>query len=171
GSGNGDKPVALPIGQVQGSGTISPYLDQRVELQGVVTGNFVAGMGGFFMQDATGEDDGDPATSDGIFVVWPNGSTPKVRRGDRVRVAGSVIEQGRDGDGQTAVQATEVNVLGRGAAAVVAIKEAPKSVQEWERLEGMWLRIDVPLTLAGNENLLRFGELTASFGPRHFTGT
>lgn len=170
-SGNGDKPVALPIGQVQGNGPVSPYLDQRVELQGVVTGNFVAGMGGFFMQDATGEDDGDPATSDGIFVVWPNGSTPKVRRGDRVRVAGSVIEQGRDGDGQTAVQATEVNVLGRGAAAVVAIKEAPKSVQEWERLEGMWLRIDVPLTLAGNENLLRFGELTASFGPRHFTGT
>lgn len=171
GSGSSDKPLALPIGQVQGDGATSPYLDQRVELQGVVTGNFVAGLDGFFMQDATGEQDGDPATSDGIFVVWPNGSMPKVRRGDRVRVAGSVVELGREGDSQTAVQATEINVLGRGAAAVTSIAQAPESMQEWERLEGMWLRIDVPLTLSGNEGLLRFGELTASFGSRMFTGT
>jgi len=166
-----DEATTRPIGEVQGNGAVSPFLDQRVQVQGVVTGNFVTGLDGFFMQDATGEDDGDPTTSDGIFVAWPNGSIPKVRRGDRVRVAGSVVEVGREGESQTTIQATEVNVLGRGAAAAISLTDAPSTMAGWERLEGMWLRVDVPLTLAGNENLLRFGELNAIFGPRPVTPT
>src|SRR5690606_23057259 len=97
-----DTLAVRPIGQLQGSGPHSPLLDQKVRVQGVVTGNFVAGLQGFFMQDAVGEDDGDPRTSDGIFVSWTQADQPKVRRGDRVRVEGSVTELERGGSQQTA---------------------------------------------------------------------
>lgn len=162
---------ALRIGAVQGRGERSPHEGERVELQGIVTGNFVAGMDGFFLQDATGEDDADPATSDGLWVVWPRNSIPKVRRGDRVRVAGSVAELGPDGATQTALQASDVAVLGRGAATATVLDKAPATAADWERYEGMWLRIDAPLTVSGNEALLRFGELVASFDGRLFQST
>lgn len=165
-------PLSLPIGKIQGRTQFSEYANQAVVLQGVVTGNFVTGLDGFFMQDAIGEDDADPATSDGIFVAWPHGSLPKVRRGDRVRVSGEVreIERGPDSS-QTTLQASAIEVLGRGAATVTELSAPPVSVQDWERLEGMWLRITTPLTVSGNEGLLRFGELIAVFGPRQYQPT
>lgn len=163
--------ASLPIGRVQGDGPVSPYLDQYVEIQGVVTGNFVSGLDGFFMQDAVGEEDGDDATSDGIFVEWKSGSEPRVRRGDRVRAAGTVVEVERGGSQQTTLRATAIEVLGRGAVAATVIDGPPAQESEWERYEGMWLRVNVPLTVTGNDGLLRFGELATAFGPRQFTPT
>ena len=160
--------TALRIGAVQGRGLRSPRLGQRVELQGVVTGNFVTGLDGFFLQDAAGEEDGDPATADGLFVHWPRGSAPKVRRGDRVRVAGTVAERGEGDASMTTLEATDVAPLGRGAAAVTTLTTAPADAAQWERLEGMWLRIAAPLTVSGNDALLRWGELQVTFGPRQF---
>ena len=166
-----EAPLALPIGKVQGSGPTSPLIDQSVYIQGVVTGNFVSGLHGFFMQDAVGEDDADPSTSDGIFVAWTTGQQPKVRRGDRVRVAGIVAEVGRDDGHQTTVQATTVEVLGRGAAPVVEIGGPLASAADWERYEGMWLRLGEPMVVTGNDGLLRFGELSVSFGDRQYSAT
>ena len=166
-----EAPVSLPIGAVQGNGPVSPYLEQTVHIQGVVTGNFVAGLRGFFMQDAIGEDDGDPTTSDGIFVTWSPEQEPKVRRGDRIRVQGTVVELQRDEASQTALQATEIEVLGRGAAPVTEIDTPLASMDDWERYEGMWLRIRAPLVVTGNDGLLRFGELAVSFGERQFVAT
>jgi predicted extracellular nuclease len=160
--------TALKIGALQGRAARSPMEGERVEVQGVVTGNFVAGLDGFFLQDAAGEDDGDPATSDGIFVHWPKGSAPRVRRGDRVRVAGTVAERGPGEATQTLIEATDVAALGRGAAAVTTLNAPPA---DWEALEGMWLRIGVPLVVSGNDQLLRYGELQASFGRRQFQST
>ncbi len=166
-----DAAVTLRLGAVQGAGVRSPLERQRIEVQGVITGNFVVGLDGFFLQDAAGEEDGDVATSDGVFVHWPRGSAPKVRRGDRVRVAGTVVERG-DGDAtQTVIEATDVAPLGRGATAVTMLATAPAAVADWERLEGMWLRMSVPLTVSGNDNLLRYGELHATFGSRQFHST
>jgi len=166
-----DAAVTLRLGAVQGAGVRSPLESQRIEVQGVITGNFVAGLDGFFLQDAAGEEDGDVATSDGVFVHWPRGSVPKVRRGDRVRVAGTVVERG-DGDAtQTVIEATDVAPLGRGATAVTMLAAAPAALADWERLEGMWLRMSVPLTVSGNDNLLRYGELQATFGSRQFHPT
>jgi predicted extracellular nuclease len=160
--------TALRVGAVQGRAARSPRLGERVELQGVVTGNFVTGLDGFFLQDAAGEEDGDPATSDGLFVHWPRGSAPKVRRGDRVRVAGMVAEKGEGDATMTTLEATDVAPLGRGAAPVTTLAAAPATAADWERLEGMWLRIAAPLTVSGNDALLRWGELQVSFGARQF---
>src|SRR5690606_31925469 len=53
----------LRIFHIQGDGAHSPFLNQTVSTSGEVT---AIGAGGFFMQDAEG--DGNPDTSDAIFV-------------------------------------------------------------------------------------------------------
>lgn len=154
------------IGALQGSGLRSPYEGREVAMHGVVTGNFVAGIDGFFMQDAAGADDNDPRTSDGVFVQWTRDRTPRVRRGDRVRVVGPVVELGEGERSVTAIAAERVEVLGRGGVNVTLINAPPAEEADWERYEGMWLRVSTPLTVTGNGSLIRFGEVEAAFGGR-----
>jgi uncharacterized protein len=86
-----------PIGQIQGSGDISPYVNQTVSFRGVVTGvqtyRNVRGLTYYtlFVQDAPGSEDGDPATSDGI-AVFHGRPQPTVAIGDLIRINGRVIE-------------------------------------------------------------------------------
>lgn len=111
------------IGQIQGSGDTSPRLGQDVIIEGIVVRNLMGdtddmaqevgetlGEGnrgqvvGWFVQD---EGDGDPATSDALFVLDRGYDTPinmpaeveytwrlgsRVRTGDRIVVRGSVVE-------------------------------------------------------------------------------
>lgn len=115
------------IGQVQGKGDASPMLGQEVAIEGVVVRSLMGddddfaqevgitlGEGnrgrvvGWFVQD---EGDGDPATSDALFVQddayntsinMPNNSEytmrlgSRVRTGDRVKVRGEVVELPRE---------------------------------------------------------------------------
>ena len=159
-------PAPASIGALQGDGPRSPYEGQLLELPGVVTGNFVSALDGFFMQDESGAEDGDPRTSDAVFVAWTREQQPKVRRGDRVRVRGTVAELGEGTRTQTALVDAQVEVVGRAGVAITVLAEAPVDEADWERLEGMWLRIDKPLTVAGNFGLARFGELETAFGGR-----
>ncbi len=161
----------LSLGAVQGRAARSALEGQRVDVHGIVTGNFVSGLDGFFLQDPAGEADDDPLTSDAVFVHWPRGSAPKVRRGDRVRVAGTVAERGTGDDVTTSIEATEVAPMGRGAVAALVIDAAPAALADWERYEGMWLRFSRPLTVSGNGSLLRYGELVASIGNRQWQPT
>ena len=78
------------IAEVQGAGATSPLVGRVVAVEGVVTGDFQDGdadrqnnLGGFFIQSI--EPDGDPDTSDGLFVY---DSRTEVRVGDVVRVEG-----------------------------------------------------------------------------------
>ncbi|MGQ0800597.1 MAG: ExeM/NucH family extracellular endonuclease [Pseudomarimonas sp.] len=159
------------LGALQGAGARSPFENREVAVHGVVTGNFVAGLDGFFMQDGAGADDGDPATSDAVFVQWKRDRTPKVRRGDRLRVMGKVVELGEAEQTVTAIAADKVEVLGRGGVNVTTINAGPASSSEWERHESMWLRVDAPLTVTGNGGLIRFGEVEVAFGGRLFQPT
>ncbi|EDY80777.1 endonuclease/exonuclease/phosphatase family [Verrucomicrobiia bacterium DG1235] len=74
------------IMEIQGSGSESPLVGQRLVTEGVVTGITSNGQN-FWMQDPTG--DGNAATSDGIYVYNPD-SVPAI--GDLVRVTASVSE-------------------------------------------------------------------------------
>ncbi|HEX2911216.1 MAG TPA: lamin tail domain-containing protein [Chloroflexia bacterium] len=79
-------PVAIThIYTIQGAALASPLEGQTVTTEGVVTG---LKSNGFFLQDATG--DGNPATSDGIFIF--TGSTPAITNGHSARVQGTVTE-------------------------------------------------------------------------------
>lgn len=157
----------VAIGAVQGRGDSSPRTGDVVVVEGVVTGEFVEGLGGWFVQDGG---DGDPATSDALFVETAD---REARANDRVRIRGRVLE--RDAGKKqtlTALEPLAIEVLGHAdAPAPVPIDIAPGRIGDWERFEGMRLRIAAPLTLNGSHNLSRYGELNASFGGRAYTPT
>ncbi|MFJ6698488.1 endonuclease/exonuclease/phosphatase family protein [Streptomyces sp. NPDC091272] len=77
------------IHDIQGSTRLSPLAGQQVaDVAGVVTGVRTYGSKGFWFQDPKG--DGNPATSEGIFVF--TSSNPTVAPGDAVQVSGTVTE-------------------------------------------------------------------------------
>lgn len=169
-------PAPLPIdgrasiGLIQGRAARSPYAGQRVTIEGVVVGNFAKGLGGVFVQSE--KDDGDAATSEGIFVEQAvNGSQVSLHTGDRVRVTGRVAELG-DGEATlTALVEAQWQMTGRGQVRPVRIGHAPAQAADWERYEGMALQIAAPLTVSDTQALGRYGELTASFDGRIFQPT
>jgi len=156
------KERVMPIGQVQGESARSALDGQTVTVEGVVSGALLEGLGGFFLQDAG---DGNPKTSDALFVALDEGvPPPSLSAGDRVRVSGIVGERKAGGDAtQTALHAPVIQPRGKGSV-VPTVLSAPSS--DWEALEGMLVRIDAPLTLSGTHTLERFGELITSFDGR-----
>jgi uncharacterized protein len=81
--------LALTIAQIQGSGLSSPYIDKKVVTEGIVTAQRF--NNGFFLQAAN--DDGDPATSNAVFVFAGTNAIPaSAAVGNRVRVTGKVEE-------------------------------------------------------------------------------
>ncbi|MCX7032570.1 MAG: ExeM/NucH family extracellular endonuclease [Arenimonas sp.] len=166
-----DAPLAgvQAIAQVQGPGARSPLEGRQVTVEGVVVANFAKGLGGVFLQ--SGADDGDPATAEGLFLPRQPDAEPRLRRGDRVRATGTVVELGDGDQTLTALDAQAVEVVGRGDVVARALAQAPASAAGWESLEGELLSITAPLTVSGNDGLARFGELSTSFGGRLYSPT
>jgi predicted extracellular nuclease len=131
--------TVVTIGSVQGPGDTSPVVDTTVRIEGVVTGDFQAGgFSGYFVQDAG---DGDPATSDAIFVYAPGGD--EVAPGDAVHVIGEVTEF----DGLTEIVADDVAICAVGAELPAATELVlPVAPEDYEPLEGM--RVTLPQTLS-----------------------
>ena len=89
----GQTGTVIPIPQLQGRGSLSPYDGKAVSTSGVVTAVQQGSRAGFFLQDVTG--DGDAATSDAIFVATPKLPPSKLAAivpGQRVDVSGTVDE-------------------------------------------------------------------------------
>ena len=84
-----DDVTTLPIHAIQGAGQHSPYDGQQVATSGIVTARK---NNGFFLQTADGEDDGNPATSEGIFVFTGSNPPDEALIGYRVLVQGTVTE-------------------------------------------------------------------------------
>jgi hypothetical protein len=134
---------------------------ETLTTRGVVTAIF-PGLKGFYLQDPTG--DGNPATSDGLFVYVNNATMPAgVAVGNRITVKGTVAEF----SGLTELtNPSAVTVLGTGERRPTDVS-LPESVNgELERYEGMLVRIVSPMTVAQNYFLGRFGQLTLSAGGR-----
>jgi len=150
----------LLVGQVQGSGQRSPLEGRMVQVEGVVSADFRPGLGGFFLQGAS---DGDARTSDGVFVQADE--TLQVAVGDRLGVAGTVLELGGSGNQATltTLEAERIEPLGRGSISRMVLDAPPA---DWEALEGMQVEISAPLTVSGSHSLGRFGEIVASFEGR-----
>ncbi|WP_432573074.1 ExeM/NucH family extracellular endonuclease [Kineococcus sp. SYSU DK005] len=146
----------VEIGAVQGTGATTPLAGQQVTVTGVVVGD-TPGLSGFYLQDRDG--DGDPATSDGVFVF----STAAVDLGDTVTVTGQAQEFG----GQTQVRAAGVTVVAEGSAANLPAPTAldlPLAPVDRERYEGMRVAPTDRLTVSEVFDLTSFGELTLSEG-------
>ncbi|MDP2008316.1 MAG: ExeM/NucH family extracellular endonuclease [Rubrivivax sp.] len=167
GGGGGATPVAATIPDIQGSGVTSPLAGQLVSTSGVVTRLL---NNGFFIQDLTG--DGNPATSDGLFVFTSTAPPAAAQVGNLVQVTGSVVEFA-SGAGTAATPLTEitsvtaVDLLGSGYSLAPTPIALPLAVGEsLERYEGMLVSIAGTLTVQQNFVQARFGQLTLGVG-RH----
>src|SRR5688572_28822515 len=151
----------VAIGAVQGRNAQSPLVGQQVTVEGVVTAlhrDSESGAG-WFLQDAG---DGDESTSDALWVHDPEGLAG-VKPDDRVRVSGQVTEQPAGRGTRTALLHPRVQAVGAGPSIASVLTAAPV---DWERYEGMSLRIDTPLFLADTQDLARHGRVLASLGER-----
>lgn len=145
----------VEIGAVQGSGFSTPMAGQEVTVRGLVVGDLPE-IGGFHLQDP----DGDPTTSDGIFVA----SGAPVDLGQTVAVTGKpqeVFGQTQIAAGNTAQVCGDVPV---GPLPAAAPLDLPAGADVRERLEGMLVAPADTLTVSEVFALTRFGELTLSEG-------
>jgi predicted extracellular nuclease len=150
---------------VQGTGDASPLVGTVVSVEGVVTGDFQGSdeLAGFFIQDLSG--DGDPATSDGVFVYAPGGADVVV--GEHVRVRGTVSEY----NGLTEIG--YVNLLlscGETGAVGATVVDLPVPV-DLEPYEGMLVTFPEALTASQNYFQGRYGQVTLSSDGRLFVPT
>lgn len=157
-------PADHQIADVQGSGDASPLAGRTVRVEGVVTADFQRSdqLKGFFVQDPT--PDGDPRTSDGLFVY----SADEVSVGDRVLVTGKAVEY----NGLTELSpVSAVDVCGTGRVAPAGVQLPLRGGAALEQYEGMLLRFGQRLTATEVYQLGRYGEVTVSAGGRLFQPT
>jgi uncharacterized protein len=164
--------TAIPT--IQGTGATSPLAGQRVTTQGIVT---QLGNNGFFLQDPVG--DGDPATSDGLFVF--TSSAPTVTVGQWVQLSGTVTEFDVSGsasnpaaEAQPLTELTNISglaVLGSGSVTPVPVTLPLPAGDSLERFEGMLVTLTGPLTVQQNFFQGRYGQLTVAAGGRRETPT
>jgi len=148
--------------QIQGKGASSPLVGQQVTTEGVVVGDYQEPdqLRGFFLQDPIG--DGDPETSDGLFVFTPSG--PPVNAGDYVRITGKVREFASSGDTQGTLTELEEVRSSLVCASGISVRPTPVSLpvgnpNDLERYEGMLVSFPQTLTVTEVYNLGRFGEI------------
>ncbi|MEZ4681713.1 MAG: ExeM/NucH family extracellular endonuclease [Caldilineaceae bacterium] len=155
-----------PIYDIQGADVL-PAMTGLVSTQGVVIGDYEGpspALRGFYIQDATG--DGNPATSDGLFVF--NGNNDTVNLGDVVRVTGTA------GDFQDQTQISGVSsIVNCGAATVTPVDVTlPFASADYaERYEGMLVRLPQKLYVTEHFQLGRFGQVVMSSEARLYQPT
>ncbi len=147
------------IAQIQGSGAVSPLLDQKVTIEGIVTGDFQGqnGLGGFFIQSLKG--DGDPATSEALFV---HHSKTEVAVGEHWVLEGVVSERH---------EMTQINQV-KSAYLCQKAQDLPEATpltlplksQDLEAFEGMLLELPQTLTVTDIYQWAQYGQLTLSHG-------
>ena len=163
---------------IQGSGLSTP-IPGTVTTKGVVVGDFEgsAAASGFYLQDVSG--DGNPSTSDGIFVF--TGSSNLVSLGQVVRVTGFARERfdqttlNGSNSNNAAVPAANIVQCGTGSVAATDVNLPVTSLDDFEKYEGMSVRFPQSLVIAEYFNYDRFGEMVLALPlpgeTRPFTGT
>jgi uncharacterized protein len=161
----------MPIYDIQGSG-LTAAITGPVTTEGVVIGDYEGpqpNLRGFYIQDPVG--DGDPETSDGIFIF--NFNNDDVNLGDAVRVSGMAGDfQGQTQisgvvtllicDTDQTIEPTEVHL---------PFPEPVDGVPYLERYEGMLVRLPQTLYVTEHFQLGRFGQIVMSFGDRLYQPT
>jgi len=189
GGGSGTAPAVplpppsgtTPITDIQGTGNVSPFNGQVVTVSGVVTGDFQendpdgdSNLGGFYLQQESS--DGNPMTSEGVFVFDGNNPAVDVSVGDRVEVQGTVNEY----FGETQINSTAIAVTGAGTiqptivnlpVAAFMTNSDGQLIADMEHLEGMLLQFPQALSVTNLRNLEQFGSVGLSQGGRLYQFT
>jgi uncharacterized protein len=172
--------VTHRIHQVQGSGAATPLAGTTVTVEGIVTADFqsipqstVGGqLRGFFMQEEDADVDGDPATSEGIFVFTGNNPPADVLEGQRVCVRGSASEF---------FNMTQLTATTTGSIVITAPIPAPAPAPAeidlpvvgdvdafYEQREGMLVRFVDPMVVSEYFELARYGQLVLTANDRPY---
>ena len=161
--------TVTPIHDVQGATDASPLVGQTVTVEGVVVGDYQLSsqFSGFYVQEEDADADGNPATSEGVFVF---GGSTAVNTGDVVRVTGKVTEF--NGLTELTPVTSGVSVRSTGASVTPTSVSLPvANVSDLERYEGMQVAFAQTLTVTEVFNLARFGEVSLSGAGRLYTPT
>ncbi|UAA38608.1 ExeM/NucH family extracellular endonuclease [Paraneptunicella aestuarii] len=150
------------IHTIQGAGAATTLTGEH-EVEAVVTADMQAGISGFYLQTAVGEDDGNAATSEGIFV-YTGSAAQTITVGDRVRVKASVGEY-NDMTQLSNVTALTVCASGQALPAPVELSLPFAAADSAEPMEGMIVNFN-GLTVNDTYNLGRYGQVTLSNGRR-----
>jgi hypothetical protein len=140
----------VAIHDIQGSGTTSPYAGQLVRTTGIVT---ALRTNGFFVQTPDNDADGDPSTSEGIFVFTSSAPPVAAAVGNRVQVSGTVQEFIPSADpvsppiteiafSPTVTQLSTGNLLPTPVTLTAADTSPTGSLEQLERFEGMRVHVD-----------------------------
>jgi len=147
-----------PIYEIQGDGEESPFHGDVVVTEGIVTVDLQGSseLSGFFIQDRFG--DGDPATSDGLFVYhcdsWNPSFDPSV--GDLVRVQGTIDEQ----YGLTQMESIDAGTVCDTGFRLRATNVFARDFDaNAEAYEGMYVRFPRQMFVTDTYNQHRFGEV------------
>jgi predicted extracellular nuclease len=143
------------IHDIQGAGLVTPYLGQDVSTSGIVTGKK---SNGFFLQAPDDGIDGDPATSEAVFVF--TSSAPAVAVGNAVTVTGTAseffdltqLDSSLPGD---VVVNSAVNPLPAAVTLTTSILDPAGTITQLERFECMRLHADSLVSVAPTNE---FGE-------------
>lgn len=150
---------ATPISDIQGRGDISPLVGHNVTVEGILTfdARMDGGFSGFYLQQADSETDGNPETSEALFVYT---SKKTGAPGERLRVMAKVKEF----HGLTEL----TNVRSITTCGSEPLPKAQALTLLWpnalESLENMRVKVAQPLTVIDSWNLTRYGEITLAAG-------
>ncbi len=166
---DGDEPEPAPtcdateitlVSDVQGAGDTSPLTGSPVYVPGepvtvrAVATLVVPQLGGFFVQEESGDVDDDPATSEGVFVDGP--APAGLVAGDTVEVTGGVSEN----FDRTQLNADETAVCDVEAATIDPTALAlPATTTEREQVEGMLVETVQDLYVTSLFTAYQHGEL------------
>jgi predicted extracellular nuclease len=160
---------ATRIHTIQGNGDLSPLNGSVQTIEAIVTGAFQGAgqFGGYYVQEEDADGDGDPSTSEGIFVF--NTAAGLVSTGDKIRVRGTVFEftsSGTQLTELTSVTGVQSCSTGNALPAVSTIDLPVPALSAWEAVEGMLVSVPEALTVSDSFTLARFGELVLSANGR-----
>ena len=143
-----------PIYEIQGSGSSTPYAGTDVVTEGIVVGDFQeGGKNGFFIQDASGDED--LTTSDGIFVYYTG---EDVAVGDHVRLQGEAKEY-YDLTQIGWPDWLQVCAVGEPLPAPGVLALPVASVDDYEAFEGMRVIFPQDLVISEYFNFDRYGTI------------
>jgi uncharacterized protein len=164
--------VSIPA--IQGAGARSPMDGASVTTGGIVTHRV---SNGFYLQDPLG--DGNPATSDGIFVF--TSTAPTVAVGDRITLSAKVKEYSISTSAASqASPLTELDTV-TGLSILSSGNQLPQPVEvsllgntsqaDLERYEGMLVRVTDTLTVTQTNFVGERGRLSLAAGGRTLNPT
>lgn len=174
------------ISAIQGTGSTAAITGSQT-IQGIVVGDFqnvgsVVNLGGFYVQEEDTEADGNPNTSEGIFVYEGTaGFLTNVTVGDRVCITGTVSEfvSMPSSLTQMTVSSSANIVIGssgnQGLVTAASVQLPVANVSDLERFEGMAVNVTATtgnLMVTETFQLGRFGQVVlAANGASNQPGT